>query len=70
MVTDVNFNTPLNLRKRSPLREYWKTLKKPLGSVGIEQALIAFRHIDELRAKDYRHSVPLNVPALGRGRFD
>jgi hypothetical protein len=69
VVTDVNFNGVLNMKKNA-LREHWKTLKKPLKGVGIEQALIAFRHIEDLKAKDYRTTIPLNIPALGRGRFD
>ncbi|QDW28604.1 hypothetical protein FFF93_001490 [Arthrobacter sp. KBS0702] len=70
VVTDVNFNAPLNFRKKNALRDLWKTLKKPLKGVGIEQSLVAFRHIEDLKAKDYRNAIPLNIPALGRGSFD
>jgi len=69
VVTDVDFSGVLNTKK-NPLRDHWKSHKKPLKAVGIEQALIAFRHIDKLGAKDYRNSVPLSIPSLGRGRFD
>ncbi|MBT8163486.1 MULTISPECIES: hypothetical protein [Arthrobacter] len=70
VITDVNYGSTLHLLRKGPVREYWKTLKKPLRSAGIEQGSVAFRYIDDLKAKDYRNSVPLNVPALGRGRFD
>lgn len=69
VVTDVDFNGVLNTKK-NPLRDLWKSHKKPLKEVGIEQALIAFRHIERLSVKDYRNSVPLYIPSLGRGRFD
>jgi hypothetical protein len=69
VVTDVNFNGLL-CAKKNPLRDHWKSHKKPLKAVGIEQAPIAFRWIDKLSAKDYRNSIPLNIPSLGRGRFD
>jgi hypothetical protein len=66
----VNFNAALNFRKRNSLRELWKSLKKPLKGVGIEQAPVAYRHLEDLKAKDYRNAIPLNIPALGRGSFD
>jgi hypothetical protein len=69
VVTDVDFNGLLNTKK-NPLRDHWKSHKKPLKAVGIEQTPIAFRHIDKLAIKDYRNSVPLSIPSLGRGRFD
>jgi hypothetical protein len=69
VITDVNFNALLDLRKKTSLRDHWKTLKKPLKRVGIEQSPIAFRYIEDLKAKDYRNSIPLSIPALGRGRF-
>lgn len=68
-VTDVDFNGRLTMKK-SPLREHWKSHKKPLRAAGIEQAPVAFRYIDKLAAKDYRSSIPLTIPSLGRGRFD
>lgn len=69
VVTDVDFNGIFNTKK-PPLRDYWKSHKKPLKDAGIEQAPIAFRHVDKLAVKDYRTYIPLNVPSLGRGRFD
>lgn len=68
VVTDVDFNGFLS-QKKNPLRELWKSHKKPLKAAGIEQAPVAFRHIDKLAAKDYRNSMPLNISSLGRGRF-
>lgn len=68
-VTDVSFNGVL-ITKKNPLRDHWKSHKKSLKAAGIEQAPIAFRHVEELTVKDYRHSVPLYIPSLGRGRFD
>jgi hypothetical protein len=68
VVTDVDFNGFLN-SKKNPLRDLWKSHKKPLKTVGIEQMAIAFRHVDKLGVKDYRRYVPLNIPSLGRGRF-
>jgi hypothetical protein len=69
VVTDVDFNGILNTKK-NPLRDHWKSHKKPLRAAGIEQAQIAFRYIGKLAIKDYRNSIPLNIPSLGRGRFD
>lgn len=69
VVTDVDFNGILNTKK-NPLRDHWKSHKKPLRAVGIEQAQIAFRCVDKLAIKDYRNCIPLNIPSLGRGRFD
>lgn len=68
VVTDVSFNGLLNSKKR-PLREHWKSHKRPLKAIGIEQAPVAFRCIDDLKVKAYRESVPLNIPTLGRGYF-
>ncbi|WP_312099823.1 hypothetical protein [Corynebacterium dentalis] len=70
VITDVNFNSPLHLQRKMPLRELWKAQKRPMKRVGIEQAQLAFRHVEELKVKDYRNSSALNIPSLGRGRFD
>jgi hypothetical protein len=70
VITDVSFSSPLQLPRKNALRELWKAQKRPMKRVGIEQAPIAFRHIEDLKAKDYRNGIPLNIPALGRGRFD
>jgi hypothetical protein len=68
VITDVDFNGFLN-NKKNPLRDLWKSHKKPLRVAGIDQMPIAFRHVDKLAVKDYRGYVPLNIPSLGRGRF-
>lgn len=70
VITDVSYSSPLHLPRKHALRELWKELKRPMKRLAIEQGSIAFRNIDDLKAKDYRNSVPLSVPALGRGRFD
>ncbi len=67
VVTDGDVLVP---SKRKPLREHWKSHRKALKAAGIEQAPIGFRHIEKLKVKDYRESIPLNIPTLGRGRFD
>lgn len=69
VVTDENFNLPFNHKKKTALRDLWKSLKKPLKKIGIDQAPIAFRYIENLKAVDYRNTIPLNIPALGRGNF-
>jgi hypothetical protein len=69
VVTDVDFHGTLNTNKK-PLRDHWKSHKRPLKALGIEQAPIAFRNIEKLTVKDYRSSVPLYIRSLGRGRFD
>lgn len=69
VVTDVNFHS-LFPSKTKPLREHWKTHKNALKTAGIDQAPIAFRHIEKMAVKDYRGSIPLYIPGLGRGRFD
>lgn len=56
--------------KKAALRDLWKRHKKPMSAHGISQSPLAFRHIDQWTIKDYRNSIPLTVPALGRGRFD
>lgn len=67
VVTDTNFNRFIN--RKGPLRDRWKTHKKPLREAGIAQEPILFRHIDQMPISQYRESIPLDVPALGRGRF-
>lgn len=68
MVTDVDFNG-VSITKRKHLRERWKSHKKQLRAAGIEQAPIAFRCVDRMKVDEYRNSIPLNLPALGRGVF-
>jgi hypothetical protein len=68
VVTEIDFNGLLSTKKNA-LRDHWKSHKKRLRAVGIEQAPIAFRHIDKMSVTEYRNSVPLNLPALGRGTF-
>ncbi|HWJ65117.1 MAG TPA: hypothetical protein VNT31_00425 [Nocardioides sp.] len=68
VVTDIEFNGPFNLKK-NPLRDRWKAHKKPLREAGIAQAPIAFRHVQKISVHDYRNSIPINLPALGRGTF-
>lgn len=69
VVTDVDFNGVFSMKKNR-LRDHWKSHKKPLKAAGIEQAPIAFRYVEKLAVKDYRNYIPLNIPSLGRGRFD
>jgi len=68
VVTDVDFNG-VSITKRKHLRERWKSHKKQLRAAGIEQAPIAFRCVDRMKVDEYRNSIPLNLPALGRGVF-
>jgi len=68
VVTDIDFNG-VSITKRKPLREQWKSHKRRLRTAGIEQAPIAFRQLDKMSVNEYRNSVPLNLPALGRGTF-
>lgn len=68
VVTDIDFNGLLNTKK-NPLRDRWKSHKKRLRDAGIAQAAIAFRHVDKMSLHEYRNSIPINLPALGRGTF-
>lgn len=68
VVTDVDFNGVL-IVKKGPLRARWKSHKKRLRAAGIEQAPIMFRSIEKLKVDDYRNSIPMNLPTLGRGTF-
>lgn len=68
VVTDVNFNGVL-IGKKKPLRDQWKSHKKRLLAEGIEQSPIAYRHVDTMTVKEYRESIPLNLPTLARGTF-
>jgi hypothetical protein len=69
-VTEVDFNDFTNRSRKKALNEHWKTYKRALKQRGIEQALLSFKYIDKFNIKDYRNAVPLNIPALRRGRFD
>jgi hypothetical protein len=60
---------PLHPRERKPLREEWKSFKKRLEAVGIMQAPISFRTLQHLSIDQYRRSLPLNIPALRKGKF-
>ncbi|MGN6218883.1 MAG: hypothetical protein ACTHNQ_05220 [Microbacterium sp.] len=66
VVTDTKFDPSW----RTPLRDVWKAQRKLLQAHGIAQAAIAFRTLAEWDIRDYRASIPLNVPALGRGSFE
>ena len=68
VVTDIDFNGLLN-KKKKPLRDQWRSHKKRLQNAGIEQAPIAFRTVEKMSINEYRSSIPLNLPALGRGTF-
>ncbi|MBB6405081.1 hypothetical protein [Arthrobacter sp. AZCC_0090] len=70
VITEMNYGSKLHKQRTDAIRDHWKTMKKPLRSVGIEQGPIAFRYIEDMKVKDYRDYIPINVPALGRGRFD
>lgn len=52
-----------------PLRAEWKTHKRRLKKVGIDQAPLIFRTIDEVKVSLYRNSIPINISALGKGNF-
>lgn len=65
VVTDVGFSPA----QKKPLRDAWKSRKKALKAEGIEQAPIAFRARSQWDIEAYRSSIPINIPALGRGRF-
>lgn len=69
VVTDIEFNAVTGIAKREPLRNWWKSHRRPLRAEGIEQAPIAFRDVANIAVTEYRNSVPLNLPALGRGTF-
>jgi hypothetical protein len=68
VVTDIDFNGILTTKKK-PLRDLWRSHKKALRALGIEQDPIAFRTLDKISVTDYRNSIPLNLRALGRGNF-
>jgi hypothetical protein len=68
VVTDIDFNGIL-ITKKKPLRDLWKSHRKALRALGIEQDPIAFRTLANMSVTDYRNSIPLNLPALGRGTF-
>lgn len=68
VVTDVDFSG-VSIIKRKPLRDRWKSHKKRLRAAGIEQAPIAFRCVDKMKVEEYRNSIPLHLPTLGRGTF-
>jgi hypothetical protein len=65
VVTDVVFDPDM----RNPLREEWKSHRKALRTHHIDQAPIAFRTIETMSVREYRASVPVNLPTLGRGTF-
>lgn len=66
VITDIKFNGTSAVK---PLRDLWKSHKKRLARQGIAMAPIAFRTHATLSIVDYRESVPINLPTLGRGRF-
>lgn len=62
-------DTDLNPADRRPLRKEWKSHKKALKKVGIDQAPIGFIMIEKCSLKQYRESIPIDIPTLDRGRF-
>jgi hypothetical protein len=62
-------DTDLGAADRKPLRDEWKSHKKALKSVGIEHAPIGFVIVDKCSIKQYRESIPIDIPTLDRGRF-
>lgn len=62
-------DTNLSAADRKPLREDWKSHKRGLKRVGIEQAPISFVTLEKCSLKQYRESIPIDVPTLDRGRF-
>jgi hypothetical protein len=66
VITDVNFNwTPA----AKPIRDLWKSHKRALAKHNIKTAPVAFRTHKTISIADYRESIPINLPTLGRGRF-
>lgn len=65
VVTD----TALSASDRAPLRAEWRRHRKLLTKAGIEPSPLAFRQLSKLPISEYRDSIPLNIPSLGRGQF-
>lgn len=65
VITDVKFGAA----ERSTLREFWKSEKKQLAQHGIIAESIAFRTTADVGLNDYRSSIPIDVPSLGRRFF-
>jgi hypothetical protein len=55
--------------EKKPLRDWWRTHRKPLKQVGIEQSALRFRFVGDCQLKEYRESIPISLPTLDRGRF-
>lgn len=62
-------DAPFSPSERKPLREEWKTFKGRLGAAGIRWEPISFATIKNLSIDRYRNSLPMNIPALRKGRF-
>lgn len=62
-------DTTISPTDRKPLREEWKSHRKALKEAGIEHAPISFVSISGCSVKQYRNSIPVDVPTLDRGRF-
>jgi hypothetical protein len=62
-------DTDLSPAERKPLRDEWKSHKRALKKVGIEQAPIGFVMVEKCSLKQYRESIPIDIPTLDRGRF-
>jgi hypothetical protein len=54
---------------KKPLRDEWKHHNNALRKAGIEQAPISFMTVEKCSLKQYRTSVPIDIPTLDRGRF-
>lgn len=62
-------DTEIGPSDRKTLREEWKSHKKALKAVSIESAAIGFLTVDKCKVKQYRESIPIDIPTLDRGRF-
>lgn len=69
VVTDINFNGRFHRDLGKQVRTFWTGHRKALKKNGIDAMPVAFKYIDDYKTKDYRSTLPINVPALGRGRF-
>lgn len=70
VVTETDFNSRFtDLGRKKVLRDAWKAHKKPLKALGIEWTPIRFQHLGRMSVEDYRQSLPINLSALGKGRW-
>ncbi len=62
-------DAPFSPSERKPLRDEWKTFKGRLVAAGIRWEPISFATIKNLSIDKYRDSLPMNIPALRKGKF-